>query len=95
MISGVIYKIFPEEKHRDFLKKRFWVQQMNIKYPMMWELEVWHDDAVVQLHSFKVGDIVECDYAPVGRLYDMNGEQKVKTTLNCTRIDLNFRAPEQ
>jgi hypothetical protein len=92
MITGVLYKIFPEEVHRDFHSRKFWIQEMNVKYPNMWQLEMWHDD-VSELLGYKVGDVVECDYRPHGRLYDAyNNEQKVRTILQCTEIKMVYES---
>lgn len=86
MITGVLYKIFETEVHRDFHKRLFWVQQLNVKYPMMWELEMWHDECET-LNMYRTGMIVECEYRPIGRIYeDRNLVQKVKTSLQCTNI---------
>ena len=91
-ITGVVYRLFPEEKHRDFLKRRFWLQELNVKYPQMWELEMWHDDDVSQLKVFKEGDVVACDFLPKGRMYEVaGGDKKVKITLQCTGIKMVYR----
>lgn len=85
-ISGVIYKIFPEEKRGDFRKRVFWIQQLNVKYPEMWQLEMHHDNTLI-LDRFKEGFIVECDVTVRGKLWQkQNGEDCVIMTLRCDTI---------
>lgn len=85
MIVGVLYNVFPEEVHRDFHKRRFWIQELNKKYPSMYELELWHDD-VYDIKQYSTGDVLECDFIVHGRLYDDNN--KVKMILQCRGIKI-------
>lgn len=88
-ISGVICKILPEERHRDFTKKVFWVKELNVKYGSTWALEFWHD-AVSELSGLNVGDVVECDFLVHGRLYDDGN--KVRIILQAREIKLIYKS---
>lgn len=86
MITGVLYQMFATETHRDFRSRKFWVQELNVKYPNVWELIFWHDDCE-SLDQFKVGMIVECEFKVWGRIWeDRDKVRKIKTTLQCVSM---------
>lgn len=86
-IEGVIYKINNTERYTDFFKRTFWVQELNVKYPNTWQLEMWHDDTEI-LNEFSIHDIVQCEATLKGKLLEKrgSGEQFVINILKCDSI---------
>lgn len=86
-ISGVIYKINHIEQYADFTKRVFWVQELNIKYPNTWQLEMWHDDVAI-LSSFRENDIVSCEVTIKGKILENKNTRKdyVINILKCDKI---------
>jgi len=86
-ITGVIYQINPVEQYGDFRKRAFWVQELNVKYPNTWQLEMWHDD-VHNLELFSVGDLVECYVTIKGKKVEARntGKDYIINILKCDKI---------
>lgn len=86
-ITGVIYEIRNVERYSDFRKRVFLVQELNVKYPNTWQLEMWHDDVDI-LNLFQVGNIVECNVSVKGKLCEgkNSGKDFVINILKCNEI---------
>jgi hypothetical protein len=86
-ISGVIYKINPVEQYGDFRKRVFWVQELNVRYPNTWQLEMWHDD-ILNLESLHQSDLVECGVTIKGKMVEgkNGGNDYIINILKCDTI---------
>ncbi len=81
ILEGAIHTIFPVE----YKKRVFWLKQINVQYPNMWQLELEHDD-ISLLDKFKEADVVQCEVEIRGRHWDKNGRQGVMNILKCNDI---------
>lgn len=90
ILQGVILNIFPTEKHGDFYKRVFWLQEVNpeIKYPSTWALELWHDDTE-DLNLHKVGSPIKCTVEVIGKLLKRraSNEDFIINILMCMQIE--------
>jgi hypothetical protein len=87
IIAGVIYQINPVEQYGDFRKRVFWVQELNVKYPNTWQIEMWHDD-VHALELLTTGNLVECNVTIKGKMVQgrNGGKDYIINILKCDSI---------
>lgn len=87
IITGIIRDIFPERRISDrFRYTEIWIQEPNVKFPQVWPLQVWNDDAKM-LRYFNTGQLVNVHFAPIGRLTTSNGEEKCFINLRALKIE--------
>lgn len=77
-LSGAIHTIFPEEKYGQFIQRVIWLKQINVKYPLIWEIQFWHDDGSAMLNKFKNGDVVSVDIEVRGKMWTPRNSNQEK-----------------
>lgn len=89
-LTGVIVDIFPQVQKRDFVKRVFWLQELNkpANLANYYSIECWHDDGLAMLLDFKKNDVVECQVRILGRKWKASDGDKVTNTLKCESMKL-------
>lgn len=81
-----IDNIFPSEIFgASFETRKFWVTELEGKYPNSFELQMQQGDCNV-LDGFAPGDVVELKVEVKGRAWSKNGKSGVMNTLKCFYI---------
>ena len=89
-ITGAIYRIGEAHKfgREQMWKRKFWVKEVNVKYPNFWGLEMWHENTSL-LNEYKQSQVVVCRCIVMGRQYtpkNGTGEEDSYTILQCIEI---------
>lgn len=88
-ISGAIWKIRPTQligRDRTTYRK-FYVRELNVKYPNVWGIEMWHDN-VNLLDNLKEADVVTCKCVVRGRQWtNKMGFDDAIISLQCIEIN--------
>lgn len=90
ILSGIVHTVFPIEQYGNFTKQRFWLKQVNVKYPQIWEIEFHHDD-VDSIKRKGVDDnktIIDCEIEVRGRLWSKGGREGVMNQLICKSLKI-------
>jgi hypothetical protein len=87
-ITGAIWRIRPTEKfgREQRFTRKFFVRELDVKYPNVWGMEMWHDNTML-LNEFKETDVVVCKCVVRGRQYTNNQNmQDSFISLECIEI---------
>ncbi len=85
-LDGKIRQINEIEIYNTFQKRKFWLQDIDEKYPNTWELELWKDD-VNMIDNYSVGDFITAYIDIKGRVWTKNDREGVMNTLKCWNIE--------
>lgn len=87
IVTGVLLDVFPTETFGAFKKCVFWLQELNSKYPNTWAIECWHDDAINEMRSYRVGDALKVSFEVKGKHWSKGGREGVINTLKMVLIE--------